>query len=150
MTECPLQEAKSKFSAVVEAAVAGEPQRVTKRGKPAVVVLGVDQHERLRRLEKATVSAFTDVLFAIPQDDEKFERLRRPVDSDVPDRYRRSAGAAKTEAPPRDRDPVHAHALAAWLGSSRSAASGFSLSTCWRAPVGRACPACLGTEAAIC
>ena len=36
MTEWPLQDAKNKFSAVVEAAVAGHPQRVTKRGKPAV------------------------------------------------------------------------------------------------------------------
>ena len=83
MTEWPLQDAKNKFSAVVEAAVAGDPQRVTKRGKPAVVVLAVDEYERLRRLEKAMAPAFADLLLAIPQDDEEFERLRlapRPVD----------------------------------------------------------------------
>ena len=39
MNEWPLQEARNRFSAVVDAAVAGEPQRVTRRGKPAVVVL---------------------------------------------------------------------------------------------------------------
>ena len=83
MTEWPLQDAKKKLSAVVEAAVAGDPQRVTKRGKPAVMVLAVDQYERLRRLEKATAPAFADLLLAIPQDDVEFERLRlalRPVD----------------------------------------------------------------------
>ena len=39
MTEWPLQDAKDRFSAVVDAAVAGDPQRVTRRGKPAVVEL---------------------------------------------------------------------------------------------------------------
>ena len=76
MTEWPLQDAKNKFSAVVEAAVGGDPQRVTKRGKPAVVVLAVDEYERLRRLEKATAPAFADLLLAIPQDDEEFERIQ--------------------------------------------------------------------------
>ena len=83
MTEWPLQDAKNKFGAVVEAAVAGDPQRVTKRGKPAVVVLAVGEYERLRRLEKATAPSLADLLLAIPQDDEEFERLRlapRPVD----------------------------------------------------------------------
>ena len=83
MTEWQLQDAKNRFSAVVEAAVAGDPQRVTKRGKPAVVVLAVGEYERLRRLEQATAPSLADLLLAIPQDDEEFERLRlapRPVE----------------------------------------------------------------------
>ena len=83
MPDWQLQDAKNKFSAVVEAAVAGDPQRVTKRGRPAVVVLGVDEYERLRRLERASAPALADLLLAVPQDDEEFERLRlvpRPVD----------------------------------------------------------------------
>ena len=64
------------MSAVVEAAVAGDPQRVTKRGRPAVVVLCVDEYERLRRLERASAPALADLLLAVPQDDEEFERLR--------------------------------------------------------------------------
>ena len=40
MGEWKLQDAKNKFSAVVDAAIAGEPQHVTRRGKPAVVVVG--------------------------------------------------------------------------------------------------------------
>ena len=78
MTEWQLQDAKNRFSAVVEAAVAGDPQRVTKRGKPAVVVLAVGEYERLRRREKATAPSLADLLLAIPQDDEEFERLRDP------------------------------------------------------------------------
>ena len=42
-----LQDAKNRFSAVVEAALAGRPQEVTRRGRPAVVVLAVEEYERL-------------------------------------------------------------------------------------------------------
>ena len=73
MNEWPLQDARNKLSAVVNAAVAGDPQRVTRRGKPAVVVLSVEEYERLCRLEKAKAPTFTDLLLAIPQDDEEFE-----------------------------------------------------------------------------
>lgn len=42
-----LQDAKNRFSAVVDAALAGQPQQVTRRGKPAVAALGVaDYHRR--------------------------------------------------------------------------------------------------------
>ena len=75
MTEWPLQDAKNKFSAVVDAALAGDPQRVTRRGKPVVVVLAVDEYERLRHLEQAAAPTFAELLLALPQDDEEFERL---------------------------------------------------------------------------
>ena len=42
-----LQDARTKFSAVVDAAVAGEPQHVTRRGIDAVVVLSVEEYRRL-------------------------------------------------------------------------------------------------------
>ena len=83
MKEWPLQDAKNRFSAVVDAAVGGDPQRVTRRGKPAVVVLAVGEYERLRHLEKASAPTFADLLLAIPRDDGEFERLPmapRPVD----------------------------------------------------------------------
>jgi prevent-host-death family protein len=38
-----LQDAKNKFSAVVEAAQRGEPQHVTKRGVDAVVVVSAEE-----------------------------------------------------------------------------------------------------------
>jgi prevent-host-death family protein len=53
MTDWQLQDAKNRFSAVVDAALSGFPQRVTRRGKPAVVVLSVDEYERLCQLERA-------------------------------------------------------------------------------------------------
>ena len=53
MTEWSMQDAKNRFSAVVNAALAGEPQQVTRRGQPAVVVIAVEEYERLRRTEPA-------------------------------------------------------------------------------------------------
>ena len=83
MAEWPLQDAKNKFSAVVDAALAGEPQRVTRRGQPAVVVLAVEEYDRLCRLEQASAPNFGELLLEIPQDDGEFERLPlepRPLD----------------------------------------------------------------------
>ena len=76
MAEWPLQDAKNKFSAVVDAALAGQPQRVTRRGQPAVVVLAVEEYERLCRLELANAPSFVELLLEIPQDDGEFERLQ--------------------------------------------------------------------------
>ena len=78
MNEWPLQDARNRFSALIDAAVAGEPQCVTRRGKPAFVVLSVEEYERLCRLEKAKAPTFTDLLLAIPQDDEEFEPTQLP------------------------------------------------------------------------
>ena len=50
MTDWPLQDAKNRFSAVVDAALAGDPQRVTRRGRPAVVVLAVEDVRQGRAL----------------------------------------------------------------------------------------------------
>ena len=76
MTEWALQDARNRFSAVVDAALAGSPQRVTRRGKPAVVVVAVEEYERLRHLEKAETPALAELLLAIPQDDGEFDRLQ--------------------------------------------------------------------------
>ena len=83
MAEWPLQDAKNKFSAVVDAALAGEPQRVTRRGQPAVVVLAVEEYERLCLLGKANAPSLSELLLEIPQDDGEFERIPlepRPLD----------------------------------------------------------------------
>ncbi len=78
MTDWPLQDAKNRFSAVVDAALAGAPQRVTRRGRPAVVVLAVDEYERLRDIEKANAPTFAELLLDIPGDGHEFERLVLP------------------------------------------------------------------------
>ena len=40
-----------------------------------MVVLAVEQYERLRRLERAQVPSLAELLLEMPQDDGKFERL---------------------------------------------------------------------------
>jgi antitoxin Phd len=68
-----VQDAKNRFSEVVEAARRA-PQTVTKHGKPAVVVVGVAEYDRLRRLERARAPSFADLLLAMPQDDGELPR----------------------------------------------------------------------------
>ena len=75
MIDWTLQDAKHRFDDVVDAALAGTPQRVTRRGRPAVVVLAVDEYERLCQLEKTNAPTLAGLLLAIPQDDQEFERL---------------------------------------------------------------------------
>jgi antitoxin Phd len=69
-----VQDAKNRFSEVVDAA-RREPQTVTKHGKPAVVVVAVDEYERLRKLQHLKAPSFAALLLAMPTDGEEFERL---------------------------------------------------------------------------
>ena len=84
MTTWRLQDAGNRFSAVVDAALAGKPQLVTRRGKPAVVVLAVTEYERLRTKAPDDTPTFAEHLLAIPKGgDFEFERwplASRPVD----------------------------------------------------------------------
>ncbi len=78
-----VQDAKNRFSEVVEAA-RRKPQTVTKHGKPAVVVVAVDEYERLRNLDRAQAPSFAELLLSIPQDGGEFLRLQvRPRDLDL-------------------------------------------------------------------
>ena len=62
MREWPLEDAEDNLNAVIEAALAGEPQSFNRRGKPAVVVLAAEEYERLRSLEKEAVPTFGRLL----------------------------------------------------------------------------------------
>jgi len=70
-----VQDAKNRFSEVVEAA-RGEPQTVTKHGRPAVVVLAAEEYERLKALKAPN---FANHLLGMPTDDGEFERLKGPL-----------------------------------------------------------------------
>jgi prevent-host-death family protein len=70
-----LQDAKTRFSALVEAARGGRPQLVTQHGAPAVVVLAAEEYARLKALDEQQASSFVDHLLAMPQDDQAFDRL---------------------------------------------------------------------------
>ncbi len=82
MTTWQLHDAKNRFGAVVDAALAGEPQQVTRRGKPAVVVLAVAEYERLCRDQPDRTPNFVEHLLAIPKapDDDAFELPSRTRD----------------------------------------------------------------------
>jgi antitoxin Phd len=77
-----LQDAKNRFSAVVEAAKRA-PQTVTKHGKPAVVVVDAAEFARLRGLDQQQPRSFAEHLLAIPKGDWELERLEfEPRDID--------------------------------------------------------------------
>ncbi|HJT33156.1 MAG TPA: type II toxin-antitoxin system Phd/YefM family antitoxin [Pirellulales bacterium] len=75
-----IQDAKNRLSEVVEAA-RRKPQTVTKHGKPAVVVVAIDEYERLQQLDRAQAPSFAQLLLAMPQDGGEFPRFKvRPRD----------------------------------------------------------------------
>lgn len=65
-----VQDAKNKFSAVVEAARRDGPQTVTKRGEPAVVVVAAEEFERLRKLDEMPHMNFVEFLLSGPKSDD--------------------------------------------------------------------------------
>ena len=71
-----LQDAKNRFSAVVDAAARGEPQKVTRRGQWVSVVLSAEEYERLKRLDQGNAPSLGALLLQMPQDDGAFEPLQ--------------------------------------------------------------------------
>ena len=82
MGEWTIQDAKNEFSALVNAALAGDPQRVTQYGRPTVIVIAVEEYERLCHADKAGPLDFVEYLLAIPKapDDDAFELPTRTRD----------------------------------------------------------------------
>ena len=74
-----LGEAKARFSEVVRLAAAGRPQRVTVRGRNAVVVVAADEFERLRL--RRTAGSLHEILSNSPLNRLEFggESVRSPV-----------------------------------------------------------------------
>lgn len=66
MRNWKLEDAKNQFSRVVREALAGRPQRVTRGGRDAVVVIAAEEYDRLARpavdlVEFLTGSPLADV-----------------------------------------------------------------------------------------
>lgn len=78
-----LQDAKTQFSQVVDAALQGEPQHVTRRGRDAVVVLSEANYRALRESARATAPGFVAHLLAIPKDEESLPKSRRLALRDI-------------------------------------------------------------------
>jgi prevent-host-death family protein len=68
-----LQDAKSRFSKVVQDALKKGPQYVTKRGVEAVVVLSIKDYEALT----STKPSFKEMIMNCPKIDQKFEFTRQ-------------------------------------------------------------------------
>jgi prevent-host-death family protein len=62
-----LQDAKNQFSRVVAAAQRGRPQFVSKRGRSAVVVLSVEEYQRLAAARNEPTKSFVEHLLSIPK-----------------------------------------------------------------------------------
>lgn len=62
-----LQDAKNKFSALVDAAQKGQPQFVTKRGAEAVVVLSAEEFKRLSGLDPKPKKTFIEHILDFPK-----------------------------------------------------------------------------------
>lgn len=71
-----LQDAKARFSQVVEAALEGEPQHITRRGKRAVVVLSEQAFESLQQSARVAAPGFISHLLSMPRDGGDIERSK--------------------------------------------------------------------------
>ena len=74
MCEWPLKEGSKKLRELVDAALAGQPQKVVGPGNRAVVILAANEYERLRQIEESHVPNLSGLLLEIPQDDQEFDR----------------------------------------------------------------------------
>ena len=74
-----LQDAKNRFSAVVKAALAGQPQAVSRRGKPAVVVLSAEEYARMLAAARRERESFADHLLAFPGGVDRAQAVPRDV-----------------------------------------------------------------------
>ncbi len=63
-----LQTAKAQLSQLVEAALGGEPQRITRRGKDCVVVLSEATFLSLKQSAKGEASNLVSHLLAMPRE----------------------------------------------------------------------------------
>lgn len=77
MATWQLQDAKNKFSALVERATKEGPQFVTRRGVKTVVVMSVEEYERLRpeRDFKAFLESFPAGDFSVERSDEPARKI---------------------------------------------------------------------------
>ncbi len=82
------QEAKNRLSALVDAAVAGRPQEVSRRGKPAVVVLSAEEFHRLVAEAAGHRESFAEHLPGFPGSEvDRLKAKPRDLAFDLPARY---------------------------------------------------------------
>ncbi|MCY4040623.1 MAG: type II toxin-antitoxin system Phd/YefM family antitoxin [Gammaproteobacteria bacterium] len=75
MSNWQLHHAKNKFSSVVDAAIAGEPQQVTRRGKPVVAIISIEEFEELQLVRKDASASLPELLLDVPRGGSRPRRL---------------------------------------------------------------------------
>jgi len=73
-----LQDAKAQFSALVDSALRGVPQHVTRRGKDAVVVVSAQDYAQMQRQcsgDQSAPASLVAHLLAIPKEATGVDRL---------------------------------------------------------------------------
>lgn len=81
MQSWQLQEAKNKLSQVIDDALTGEPQVITRRGEEVVIVLAYTEYQRLTGADESLVDFFRRS--PLVGADLEFSR----DDSPIPDRF---------------------------------------------------------------
>ena len=81
MEHWPLQDAKNRFSEVVDKALRDGPQLVTRRGKETVVILSVEAYRNLTKSRTSLVNFFRkSPLRGVELDLERNKDLGREID----------------------------------------------------------------------
>ncbi|MFP4393597.1 MAG: type II toxin-antitoxin system Phd/YefM family antitoxin [Desulfohalobiaceae bacterium] len=81
MYRWPLQDAKNRFSSLVEACLKKGPQIVTKRGKETAVLISMQEYKRLTRPQGDLVDFFRcSPLKEVELDLERNKELPREID----------------------------------------------------------------------
>jgi len=75
MDSIQIRDAKAKFSALIDAAEQGRPTTITRHGKPAAVLVPIEDAHRLYPTDRAS---FADLLLSFPGEVE-FERDTTPL-----------------------------------------------------------------------
>jgi prevent-host-death family protein len=74
-----VQEARAQLSRLIDEAMAGRPQRISRRGKDVVVLISAVEYERLVRPRESLVEFFRNSPLAEAEQDLDFERDRCPI-----------------------------------------------------------------------
>ena len=77
----PVQDARARLSHLIDEALAGRPQRISRRGKEVAVVVSAAEYERLVRPRESLVEFFRNspLAEAMAEEELDFERDRSPI-----------------------------------------------------------------------
>jgi prevent-host-death family protein len=80
-TRWQVQDARARFSTLIDEALAGRPQRISRRGKDVAVVVGAADYERLTKPRKGILEFFRNspLAEAMAEGRLDLERERDPI-----------------------------------------------------------------------